>query len=555
MNKRMLWSRVLCVAGIALIILGCIWINSPGSMSELCLLSGSGLVALSAFLGKSYYRTFVYGVLGLAVIGVPAYITYSHGYPAFWIRELAHPLPLVYGIGLLAALTGAMLVLFESPRASMPTPGVVPVSTRRWWWSRMVSLVGLAVMPIVIFLFVASLVVQIVGPMTPASFYVFLLAISGLPAFGAFLGKSRHRTFLYVALVPTVCGTIAALLFDFHQDQFIWAYFFLVAYSLGLIMSCVGAVLVIFESFHRARVFHGPRPFDCLRTAYMVLFIVLLALQFSWLHEDARPDSSTGGHWEQLPLHEGTILSLAIDPLTPTTLHAGTYEDGVFRSTDSGHHWTAVTPGLSNQPVRSLAINPATPSTLYAGTDGGVFRSTDAGDHWQAVSAGLRNQGAISLAVDPVTPTTLYAGTAGSGVFCSRDAGDHWQQATTGLTNQAVRSLAINPVPPITLYAGTYNGGGVFRSGDAGDHWQAVSTGLTNQEVVSLAVDSVTPTTLYAGTVGSGVFRSTNGGTTWTVMNAGLTNQVVWSLAIGPLTPTTLYAGTDGGVFRWLPER
>ena len=68
-------------------------------------------------------------------------------------------------------------------------------------------------------------------------------------------------------------------------------------------------------------------------------------------------------------------MCLAINPLTPSTLYAGTWGGGVFRSTDSGATWTAVNTGLTNQSVYALAINPLTPSTLYAGTwGGGVFR-------------------------------------------------------------------------------------------------------------------------------------------------------------------------------------
>jgi hypothetical protein len=242
MNKRMLWSRILCIAGIAVIVLGC------SNMSELCLLSGSGLVALSAFLGKSYHRAFVYGALGLGVIGVPAWFTFSHGNPGFWIRYLAHPLPLVYGLGLLAGVTAAMLVLFESPHASMLAPGD-SVSTDRWRRSRTVSLVGLVVMPIVICLFAISLIGQLEGSTIPVGFDVVLLAVSGLPALGASLAKSRHRTFLYVALLLTLCGTIAALLFNFYQDKYVWQILFVLAYLLGLTMSLLGDVLVIVDSF------------------------------------------------------------------------------------------------------------------------------------------------------------------------------------------------------------------------------------------------------------------------------------------------------------------
>ncbi|MCX6097436.1 MAG: stalk domain-containing protein [Caldiserica bacterium] len=256
------------------------------------------------------------------------------------------------------------------------------------------------------------------------------------------------------------------------------------------------------------------------------------------------------GVWTQLPLYGGGVFSLVINPATPTTLYAGTYSGGVFRSTDSGATWTAVNTGLTSQDIRSLAINPATPTTLYAGIwGGGVFRSTDSGTIWTALNTGLTHHVVWSLAINPLTPTTLYSGTY-DGVFRSTDSGTTWTAVNTGLTNQHVQSLAINPLIPAILYAGTTLGGGVFRSVDSGATWSAVNTGLSDRWVQSLAINPLIPAILYAGTRG-GVFRSTDSGTTWTAVNTGLTHHVVWSLAINPLTSTTLYAGTyGGGVFR-----
>ena len=90
-------------------------------------------------------------------------------------------------------------------------------------------------------------------------------------------------------------------------------------------------------------------------------------------------------------LTEKHVSDIAIDPLTPTTLYAGINEGGIFRSADSGNHWTAVNAGLTDlhvQSLVSLVINPLIPTTLYADTYGGVFRSTDSGNHWTAVNTG-----------------------------------------------------------------------------------------------------------------------------------------------------------------------
>ena len=121
------------------------------------------------------------------------------------------------------------------------------------------------------------------------------------------------------------------------------------------------------------------------------------------------------------------INALAVNPSTPTTLYAGT-GDGVFKSTDAGETWVLASsglpdpsPGSPNRAVLALVINPVAPNILYVGTSGaGVFRSTDGGNTWAAISAGLPSIKLFgqdpprifvsSLALDPTGATTLYAG-------------------------------------------------------------------------------------------------------------------------------------------------
>ena len=61
----------------------------------------------------------------------------------------------------------------------------------------------------------------------------------------------------------------------------------------------------------------------------------------------------------------GLIVAVAIDPTTPSTVYAGTYGGGVFKSTNGGGSWSAVNTGLDNASVFALAIDPLTPTTLY----------------------------------------------------------------------------------------------------------------------------------------------------------------------------------------------
>ena len=262
-----------------------------------------------------------------------------------------------------------------------------------------------------------------------------------------------------------------------------------------------------------------------------------------------------------------TVFALAFDPTTPTTLYAAAGAGGVFRSTDSGGSWSASSAGLTfgynpqsvrDYGVRALAINPVTPSTLYAGTSWGAFQSSNSGDSWIAANTGLLANPLFvtALAIEPTTSTTLYAGTYGNGVFRSTDAGGSW--SPRGLNNSfIVTALAIDPTIPTTLYAGysspgdRVRAGGVYKSTNGGSSWSAASTGLSGpyfSSVFALAIDPGTPSRLYAAT-DAGLFQSTDSGTSWSP--SSLNVSWVYTIAIDPRTPTTLYAGTQGvGVFR-----
>ena len=48
-----------------------------------------------------------------------------------------------------------------------------------------------------------------------------------------------------------------------------------------------------------------------------------------------------------------------------------------------------ISKGPKNGGIHSLVIDPSTPNTIYAGTETGLFKSTDGGESWRAVSTGL----------------------------------------------------------------------------------------------------------------------------------------------------------------------
>ena len=144
-----------------------------------------------------------------------------------------------------------------------------------------------------------------------------------------------------------------------------------------------------------------------------------------------------------------------------------------MRSTDGGESWS--TYGGVNDSFFTIVTDPATPTTLYAGNTrgSGIFKSTDSGAHWSTINKGLPvNGGNLPLvrgfAVDPSHPANLYAGTYGNGLYRSTDGGLNWSPSSGAMRSNYVAAIAFGPSP--TLLAGTLFSG-VYRSTDSAGTW------------------------------------------------------------------------------------
>lgn len=245
-----------------------------------------------------------------------------------------------------------------------------------------------------------------------------------------------------------------------------------------------------------------------------------------------------------------TVSSLVVNPTLPTNILAGT-SSGVFQTKNSGIAWGTTNTGLTTVNVTALAMDPVNPLNVYAGTiTGGVFKSVDGGLTWTPENSGLSNLKILSLAIDPVTPAIIYVGTNGGGVFKSINNGLSWTPINGGITDFVIQTLAIDPLTPAKVYAGTYSQG-VFKTTNGGLSWTNNSTGIGTLNIANLAIDPVTPLIIYAATTGGGVYQTTNGATTWIPINNGLTSVFPSQIVVDPATPTNLYVATsDSGVFK-----
>ncbi len=111
----------------------------------------------------------------------------------------------------------------------------------------------------------------------------------------------------------------------------------------------------------------------------------------------------------------GRVRALAVSPVDPQVIVAGSAGGGIWRSGDSGATWMPVSDDQIDLAVGAIAFAPSDPSIVYAAMGqeylgSGVLRSDDAGRTWRRVSGdslptpGLAND----LEVDPRNPNRVY---------------------------------------------------------------------------------------------------------------------------------------------------
>ena len=187
------------------------------------------------------------------------------------------------------------------------------------------------------------------------------------------------------------------------------------------------------------------------------------------------------GIWNAGELYGGSVESLLINPVTPTTLFAASFHTGLFRSRDGGESWTFQFAGGGG--VMHPVIDPHSPQRLYTHGPWTLYRSDDEGDSW--------------IALDPQFPYTDRPG------------------------DRCPPSVWIHPyVHPVsdTVYAVACdeNHQGVIKSDDHGQTWESASEGITDTQVTALAFHPDDPETMYVGTGNGHIFSTSNGGITWT---------------------------------------
>lgn len=193
---------------------------------------------------------------------------------------------------------------------------------------------------------------------------------------------------------------------------------------------------------------------------------------------------------------------------------AGSYGNGLFRSTDGGKSWQPITDreGMSAPAARTIGPDPLNHGMIICGTEPGrIFRSSDDGKSWRELDGILAvpgyqewylpyspRAGAVrNVYAPPGSQGQLFASVEVGGLLRSDDNGLSWSIAAIG-PNDDIHQIYGDPSDPNLLwgslgYAALKSRnrdesspklGGVGRSRDGGQSWDVLHTDYTRSTIV-----------------------------------------------------------------------
>lgn len=275
----------------------------------------------------------------------------------------------------------------------------------------------------------------------------------------------------------------------------------------------------------------------------------------------------------------GSVLMLAMDPHSASTIYAVTYLLKLWKTTDAGTTWLPLSDSGPLLSIQWLALDPVLTNTVFAMDGGSLYKSVNGGSAWTELAPVVNDSTCTgeAFAVHPAISGTWLVSEYCSGspdtsvLYKTVNSGASWTKVAT--VNGEITEVEFNAGTPAYAYASGFLANAVVfeTSTDTGTTWaDAVGSGATQLpqasqysfNTVRFASAPSSPKTIYLRTEMSGpvllnLYKSADGGATWklTALPQEDPGPRTPSLtAVDPTNPNIVYAGSlnvlrsiDGG--------
>ncbi|HLH62913.1 MAG TPA: glycosyl hydrolase [Ktedonobacteraceae bacterium] len=278
---------------------------------------------------------------------------------------------------------------------------------------------------------------------------------------------------------------------------------------------------------------------------------------------------------------------LAVDPLHHEQIYCGTFDRGLWRSSDTGASWEHIGASIPHERILSVAVSPLEQfngyGVVYAGTEpSAIFRSEDRGTTWRDLADLRRLPSAPTWSFPPrpytshircITPDPVFAGRVFAAVEAgalvrSLDGGETWEDRKPGGPFDT-HTLVMPRQIPNRLYSAAGDGfmrpgNGFVQSDDGGETWYRPNEGFRYNYLWSVVVDPVDAETLVVSaapgpqqahnpmSAESAIYRRSHDHR-WQQVEQGLPDSrgmLASALAAHEAEPHTFYAGNNRGIYR-----
>ena len=302
-----------------------------------------------------------------------------------------------------------------------------------------------------------------------------------------------------------------------------------------------------------------------------------------------------GIKWRQVgPFRGGRALAATGIAGDPDTYYFGAVAGGVWKTSNGGLTWTALTDSTGIMSVGAIAVAPSDSNVIYVGTGeacirgnisfgDGMYKSVDAGKTWTHI--GLTDTRHIArVIVDPKNPDSVFVAALGHaygsnemrGVFHSADGGATWQKVLYKDNKTGAIDITFDPANSHVLFAALWEaqrtpwsmssggpGSGLYKSSDGGATWKRLEghglpEGILGR--IGVSVSGADRNRVYAiiGAKKGGIYASDDAGETWHLVNPDHRfTQRAWyfhHIIADPknvetvyVLNTAIYRSTDGG--------